>query len=345
VVTIPAASAMSRVTMTSRPIPGLSLCALVLLGGCARAPDPAPAASITPAASPPAAVPPAAVAPARVAVAPPPVQAAKAPAPMRLDAYPWLADPAAVPPPVDALEQRFEAPSGFTRVELAAGTFGAWLRALPLARAGTPVLSFRGGVVLPADHENLAAVVALDVGAQDLQQCADSIIRLHGEWLYAQGRRDASYRAASGAAMPFTRWAHGERMVAAGLSFGWTQSARADEGHASYRRWLDAVFTYANTGSLARDAEPVASADLRPGDFVVQAGAPGHAVLVLDLARAPDGRRALLLGQGFMPAQSFQVLRPSPAGAWFVVDPSAQALDTPFWAPFPWKALRRFAGT
>jgi hypothetical protein len=33
------------------------------------------------------------------------------------------------------------------------------------------------------------------------------------------------------------------------------------------------------------------------------------------------------------------------AGAWFVVEPGDQALDTPFWAPFPWKALHRFAGT
>jgi hypothetical protein len=335
---------MSRVSMTSRPTPGLSLCALVLLGGCARAPDPAPAASITPEARPPAARVPAPVV--AVGQSAPAQAAPAAPAPVRVETYPWLDDPAAsVAPAADALEQRFEAPAGFTRVELAPGTFGAWLRRLPLARAGTSVLSFRGDVILPADHENLAAVVALDVGARDLQQCADSIIRLHGEWLYAQGRRDASYRAASGAAMPFTRWAHGERMVPAGLSFGWTQSARPDDSHASYRRWLDAVFTYANTGSLARDAEPVASTELRPGDFVVQPGAPGHAVLVLDLARAPDGRRALLLGQGFMPAQSFQVLRPSPARAWFVVESAALALDTPFWPPFPWKTLRRFAGT
>jgi len=334
---------MSRVSMTSRSKPGLSLGALVLLGGCARAPDPAPVASITYAAVPPAPL--ATPAPPAPVVSAPAATSAS-PAPPATQDYPWLADPAAaITRGPDALEQRFEPPDGFTRVDLRPGSFGAWLRRLPLSPVGTPVRSFRGGVILPPDHDNLAAVVALDVGTHDLQQCADSIIRLHGEWLSAQGRRDASYRAASGVAMPFTRWARGERMVPEGLSFAWVQSARADDGHASYRRWLDAVFTYANTGSLARDADPVSPAELRPGDFVVQAGAPGHAVLVLDLARAPDGRRALLLGQGFMPAQSFQVLRPSPARTWFVVDPDAQALDTPFWAPFPWKALRRFAGT
>jgi hypothetical protein len=67
-------------------------------------------------------------------------------------------------------------------------------------------------------------------------------------------------------------------------------------------------------------------------------------VLVLDVARAGD-RRALLLGQGFMPAQSFQVLRPAEGAAWFLVEPGATALDTPFWPAFPWKALRRFPRT
>jgi hypothetical protein len=255
--------------------------------------------------------------------------------------YPWLTGPAGA-----KLVDRFAPPPGFARVALPAGSFGAWLRGLPLAPPGTPVRSYQGGVILPPDHANLAAVVAIDVGDGDLQQCADSVIRLHAEWLFAQGRRDASYRAASGAAMPFARWARGERMVPEGVAFKWTPSARPDDGHAAYRRWLSGVFAWANTGSLARDTEPVAAGDLHPGDFVVQPGAPGHAVLVLDLARAPDGRRALLLGQGYMPAQSFHVLRQSAAqGAWFVVEPGDQALDTPFWAPFPWKTLRRFAGT
>src|SRR6185437_4535612 len=156
------------------------------------------------------------------------------------------------------LESRFLPPRGFARVPLPARSFGAWLRGLPLAPPGTPVKSYLGRVVLPADHPNLAAVVAIDVGDADLQQCADSVIRLHAEWLYAQGRRDQSYRAASGAAMPFARWARGERMVPDGMGFAWKASARADGGRAAFRGWLDGVFAFANTGSLARDAEPVA---------------------------------------------------------------------------------------
>jgi hypothetical protein len=194
-------------------------------------------------------------------------------------------------------------------------------------------------VILPADHPNLAAVVAIDVGARDLQQCADSVIRLHAEWLFAQGRRDLVYRAASGTPLPFARWARGERIVAGEHGLAWSPQRRPDAGHASFRGWLDAVFTWANTGSLARDARPIARADLRPGDFFVQPGAPGHVVLVLDLATADDGRRVALIGQGFMPAQSFQVLRPARDVAWFSLD--GPSVETPFWPAFAWASLRR----
>lgn len=285
--------------------------------------------------------------------APPP---STAPAPVALAAsYPWLADRDVGA--LERLERRIPVPSGFTRVPLAAGSFGAWLRGLPLERAGTPVVSHRGEIILPPEHPNLAAVVAIDVGVQDLQQCADSVIRLHAEWAWSQGRRDQSYRAASGAEMPFARWAAGERVTVsgpAGSKLTWAPAARADSSHRAFRAYLDSVFGWANTVALARDTAPIALADLRPGDFVVQPGGPGHAVLVLDLAIDADGRRVVLLGQGFMPAQSFQVLHPGKPdphrkpgdvgdGAWFRVDDDG--LVTPFWPRFAWTALRRFPRT
>ena len=125
-------------------------------------------------------------------------------------------------------------------------------------------------------------------------------------------------------------------MVPEGVGFHWMPTTRADASRAAFRKWLDNVFGWANTGSLARDAVPVSLDDLRPGDFVVQPGAPGHTVLVLDLARAPDGRRALLLGQGFMPAQSFQVLRPGRRdGAWFIVTRAMPPSIRPSGPPSP----------
>jgi hypothetical protein len=252
--------------------------------------------------------------------------------------YPWLGG-AGVPEPVDSLSERFAPPDGFSRVQLAPSSFGEWLRDLPLTHPGAPVRRFDGSVLLPGDDRRIAAVTAIDIGKADLQQCADAVIRLHAEWAWSRGRRDMSYRAASGLWLPFERWARGERIRASGASIAWVPGGSRSDGHASFRKYLDAVFAWANTVSLDKQAKRVEAAALRPGDFFILPGNPGHAVLVLDLARS-NGRTLALLGQSYMPAQSFQVLRPSGGAVWFELD-HEQDVRTPFWRPFPWTSLRR----
>jgi len=225
----------------------------------------------------------------------------------------------------DTLEQRFPPPPGFTRVQVATRSFGSFLRTLPLAPPTTPVLTYTGKTLHEPTHPNVAAVAAIDIGKSDLQQCADSVIRLHAEWQWSLGNRAQHYKTAAGPEMSFATY------VGAGPAT-----------HAKFRAWLDQVFGSANTASLANEARPIDVRDVRPGDFVVMKGVPfGHAVLILDIATSADGRKLALLGQGFMPAQSFHVLRRSPKEVWFPIDESSGELETPFWKPFPWSALRR----
>lgn len=258
--------------------------------------------------------------------------------------YPWFdASTLGVPRAEGTLEQRFPTEPGFSRVKLNLGSFGAFLRTLPLTAPNTPVLSYRGDVIREGDHPNVAAVVAIDVGTRDLQQCADAIIRVHAEWRYARGHRDHVYKAASGTKLSFARYAAGDRLRVDGNSLSFVTGARpAEPTHALLRTWLDDVFGWANTGALSRDGERVKLTDLRPGDFFVLTGVPyGHAVLVLDMAEDARGRRALLLGQSFVPAQNMHVLRPNVSTAWFVVNEAEGAVSTPFWEPFPFESLRR----
>lgn len=255
-------------------------------------------------------------------------------------AYPWLSAGASA---VEPLDVRFAPPAGFARLAVAKGSFGAWLRELPLRPKG-PVIDYRGRVILAEGDPRLAAVAELDEGTADLQQCADSILRLHAEWLWSQGTRAISYRAASGTPLSWELWVRGDRPEAQGMTLVWKPLGRAvsRDDHSAFRRYLDAVFTWANTGALARDAARPPLDDLRPGDFFVLAGSPGHAVLVLDVAANSAGEKVVLLGQGYMPAQSFHVLRPSEGEAWFRVEPARGGIETPFWpAPFPWSSLRR----
>jgi hypothetical protein len=262
--------------------------------------------------------------------------------PIDRKAYAWLTDPGAhAPAPVDTLQARFPAPQGFSRVRLSARSFGAWLRGLPLAAPGTPVVSYAGTVLHPASDPRIAAVVAIDVGKADLQQCADAVIRMNAEWQWSKGRRDMTYRAASGTLLPFSRWARGERVRANGANIRWQPASKPASDHRAFRHYLDAVFAWANTVSVARQAKRVKPADLAPGDFFIMPGNPGHSVLVLDLARDAQGRRVALLGQSYMPAQSFQVLRPAPKAVWFELK-TGDPVKTPFWRPFPWTTLERF---
>jgi hypothetical protein len=250
--------------------------------------------------------------------------------------YPWLSLDARIRP----LEAAFPPPSGYTRVAVEPGTFGAWLRGLPLRPEGTPVLDFQGQQVLAGDDPRLAAVTELEVGTANLQQCADSIIRLHAEWLWSQGKKERiAYRFTSGDLASWSRYAAGERAKISGSKVKWARSASADSSRASFRAYLDLVFTYAGTLSLQAEKKRPSREDLQPGDYFVLGGSPGHAVLVLDVATNAQGKRVALLGQGFIPAQDFQVLSPPRDGPWFPLD--GEEVATPFWKPFPWSSLRR----
>jgi hypothetical protein len=121
-----------------------------------------------------------------------------------------------------------------------------------------------------------------------------------------------------------------------------TSSRPTSATHDVFRAFLDEVFEWSNTAALARDGEHIALDALQPGDFFVLTGVPfGHTVLVLDMARDKEGHRAVLLGQSYVPAQSYQVIRQSPKSAWFVINEAEGAITTPFWQPFPFDSLRR----
>ncbi len=246
----------------------------------------------------------------------------------------WLAGPA-----LETLADRFPAPPGFHRLEVPAGSFGAWLRQLPLRPAGEAVHFFDGRV--KPDQSGVAAVVDIDIGRVDLQQCADAIIRLRAEYLRAANRdADMAFNFTSGDRYTYAAWLAGRRPVVSGNRVAWTSvGARADT-RAGFRSWLDIIFTYAGTVSLQRELMPVRDpAHVEPGDVLIQPGTPGHAVLVVDVVAGAGERRALL-AQSFMPAQSIHVLNNPAGGVWYRIAGEKQIV-TPEWTFGPGD-LRRF---
>lgn len=232
------------------------------------------------------------------------------------------ADISTAPPLVQTVAMAFPPPEGAERA-LTDG-FGSWLRTLPLRPADEPVRTYDGRVV---PHH--ARVVDLPLVPGDLQQCADSLIRLRAEWLRKTGQA-ISFHATSGDALPWSRWQAGERPYVSGNKVRWRAGT---EG--GWEEYLAAVFTWAGTASLQRlDTVPVV--DPRGGDLFVAGGSPGHAVQILDLATR-GGHTYALIGEGFMPAQSFHI-ELGPEEGWWPVD---EGLSLPYWS-FEASALRRW---
>ena len=253
--------------------------------------------------------------------------------------YPWLTRT-----PVRTIVDSFAPPSGFVRAPAADGSFGAWLRHLPLAPEGTPVRFYDGSE--EPDQSEVAAVIDIDVGGANLQQCADAIIRLRAEYLFSRGAAaDLAFDFTSGDRYRFQSFAEGVTPAVAGAKVTWRTGKRRGLLHDSLRRWLDIVFNYAGTLSLSRELHPVPRlSDAAIGDVLVHGGTPGHAVLIVDLAVDPtSGRKLALLAQGFMPAQSVHVLRNPLApdlSPWFALADD-RPIVMPEWMLRP-DELRRF---
>ena len=82
---------------------------------------------------------------------------------------------------------RFITPKGYKRVEADEGSFADFIGNYPLEPDGTPVYYFdkreKGG-------DGHVAVFSMEVAEEDLQQCADSIMRIYAEYLYKSGNED-----------------------------------------------------------------------------------------------------------------------------------------------------------
>jgi len=260
-------------------------------------------------------------------------------APSARPPYPWLA----TYNPAQSIRRRIPPPAGCQRTKAEPNSFAAWLRGLPLKPGRPPVLLYNG-----QRKRNQAAhhaVLDIDVGNRDLQQCADAVMRLRAEYLYSRGDLAAiHFDFTSGDRADFTRWAQGFRPIVRGSKVAWAKSARPNSSHDSLRSYLTRVYIYAGTLSLSREMRRADAAQMQIGDVFIQGGSPGHAVLVIDMAVEPrTGRKLFLLAQSYMPAQDVHVLR-NPADAalspWYPL-PLGATLRTPEWN-FRATDLKRF---
>jgi hypothetical protein len=215
------------------------------------------------------------------------------------------------------VQDRFLTPKGYTRTNESETSYAQYLRHLPLHKDGSKVHLYNGEI---KNKENVyCAVIALDIGNQDLQQCADAVMRLRGEYLFAQQEWDK-------------------------LGFEFTQDHQLhyfykESNQISYpyfRSWMNNVFAYANTRSLHHQLKTKKLNDIAIGDVFIQTGNPyGHAVTVVDIAINPaNGDKIFMLAQSYMPAQEIQILlnpNKKEKTPWYSISEIDEIINTPEW--------------
>lgn len=210
-------------------------------------------------------------------------------------------------------------PDGYVRSGEPTNSWAEYLRQLPLKPEGTPVYYHDGD---ESFWTNCAyGVIDMEIGTQDLQQCADAIIRLRAEWLYLQKRySDIHFNFTNGFNCEYLRYAKGERVRVQGNKTSWYQATSEDYSYATFRKYLDLVFMYAGTASLSRELRVADIHDIQIGDIFMQGGHPGHAMLVVDMAQDTiTGDKAILVAQSYMPAQDIHIISATNEQPWFFV--------------------------
>jgi hypothetical protein len=213
-------------------------------------------------------------------------------------------------------------PTGYHRLKVAQVSFGEWLRSVALKKTLTVYL-YNGKP--KANQDAQFAVLDISVGHEDLQQCADAVMRLRAEYLYSRGEYGAiTFYTEQGVRLNFFEWAgdHGA-VVDNGRVF--------NAGRGMFDRYLRAVFSFCSTRTLGRQLVPASYSTIEPGDVLIRSGLPGHAMLVIDVAEDGQGSRIYLLAQSYMPAQDIHIVKnpTDDLSPWYRVDSTLGIVATP----------------
>ncbi len=160
-------------------------------------------------------------------------------------------------------------PEGFTREKSDSLSFESFLRELPLDTIDNTIYAYNGNIISTGGYHY--AVLKLDIGKQDLQQCADAVMRLRAEYLYKQKQYNRIHFNFLSDRKP--RY--------------YTEYCKKDFSYKKFRKYLDYIFSFANTSSLCDELQKVNNfGEMKIGDVFIQKGNPiGHAVIIVDMAK------------------------------------------------------------
>jgi hypothetical protein len=221
-------------------------------------------------------------------------------------AFPWLSNY-----PIESkLINAIPLPKGYERVSTSTNSFAYWLHQIPLKTNDALVHLYNGE--LKKNQNAHFAILNIDVGNEDLQQCADAVMRLRSEYLFQSKQFDKlHFNYTSGDKASWNDWRSGKRPIINGNQVKWQQKTVTDNSYTCFKNYLRNIFMYC--GSLSLSKELKAQSDIhqiKAGDVFIIGGTPGHAEIVMDVAiNKKTGKKIFLLAQSYMPAQEIQLLK------------------------------------
>ena len=221
------------------------------------------------------------------------------------------------------IRTRFSPPKGYAWINEEKGSFGEYLVNFPLHPPNFPVRDYKAIPIVK--QYNHAAIMNIDVGDKDLQQCADAWIRLYAEYLWKNCRFDEiKFEFTSGQTFAWNDYKKGMRTKEAKNRVTFYSTKKIDDSYESFREYLNIIFRYAGTISLERESRPILQNNqIKTGDFLITPGSPGHSVIIVGIAKNNAGKFLYLLAESFMPAQDIHLLRntaKSSISPWYELD-------------------------
>lgn len=228
------------------------------------------------------------------------------------------------------LESRIHVPEGYERTSTEAGSLTEFLRTYPLKVHDSPVLLYDGSEKWNQDAH--VAVFQLPIEERDLQQCADSVMRVYAEYYFQTEQYEKiRFHFTNGFFAEYGKWRDGYRISVEGNNVSWVKSASYDDSYETFVKFMRMVFTYAGTLSMEQESTQISVKEARVGDVILKGGSPGHVVMIVDMCENEQGEKAFLLAQGYMPAQEFHVLK-NPAheeNPWYYEAELTERIRTP----------------
>jgi len=240
------------------------------------------------------------------------------------------------------VKTRVDSLKGYTPVSIIPNTFSDYVLNYALKPATAKVINYDGANY--GYQSGHVGVLEIPVPSNGLQQCADALIRIRAEYLWARGlQNQIGFNFTSGHYCSWEKYAQGYRPKIEGNKVTFSKTVKKNTSKDSFYRYLNLVYTYAGTYSLSEELTTIIDLqNVQIGDMVVYPGFPGHIMMIANIIESENGERYFLFFQGNTPAQSVHIIKNTDdlsVSPWYSLE-GKSSLDTPLYTFSSFKIVR-----